>query len=161
MGGCVIDVIVEFLDVFAVVALKTGQPEEPLFQDRVFSVPEGEGKAEVLVDVRYTPKTVFAPAVGAGAGMVVREILPCLAALAIVLTDCTPLTLAQLWAPFFPEDLVCPVLLKPNLFGRRIVVVHFFPSCDRQYKYSKEHARLHYPGIILQFFHNDQTMRDS
>ena len=76
MRGRGVEVVVELLDVFAVVAFAAGQPEEPLFEDRVLAVPQGQGKAEALLVVADAGDAVFAPAVGAAAGVVVGEIIP-------------------------------------------------------------------------------------
>ena len=64
------------LDVLAVVALRPGQAEHPLLQDRVLAVPEREREAELVADVRDAGHPVLVPAVRAGAGVVVRERAP-------------------------------------------------------------------------------------
>ena len=64
------------LGVLAVVALVSGQAEDPLLQDRVAAVPEREREAEPLLDVRETGQPVLAPAIRARARVVVREVLP-------------------------------------------------------------------------------------
>jgi hypothetical protein len=48
-----------------VIALVRVQAEEPLLEDRVFAVPEGERETEPLLVVGNTGDAVLAPAVGA------------------------------------------------------------------------------------------------
>ena len=64
------------LGVLAVVALGAGQAEDPLLEDRVAAVPEREREAERLPVVADAGEAVLAPAVGARAGVVVREVAP-------------------------------------------------------------------------------------
>ena len=51
------------------VALAVGQAEEPFLEDRVLAVPEREGEAEPLLVVGDPGQSVFAPAIGARAGL--------------------------------------------------------------------------------------------
>ena len=60
-----IDVEVVLLDVLAVVPLAVGQAEEPLLEDRILPVPQGQREAEALLVVRDAGQAVFAPAIGA------------------------------------------------------------------------------------------------
>ena len=71
-----VEVEVALLHVLAVVALGAGQAEEPLLEDRVAAVPEGQGEAEPALAVGDAQQAVLAPAVGAAAGVVVREVVP-------------------------------------------------------------------------------------
>ena len=61
---CRIEVPPVLLGVLAVVPLVAGQSEDPLLQDRVAPVPEGEPEAEELLDVRETGEPVLSPPVG-------------------------------------------------------------------------------------------------
>ena len=99
-GG--IQVVVELLDVLAVVPLVPGQAEEPLFQDRIAPVPEGEGQTEPLVLVAEAADPVLPPAVGPAPGVVVREVVPGVAIRAVVLAHGPPLALGDVGAPFAP-----------------------------------------------------------
>ncbi len=94
-----IQVVVGLLDVFAVVALRAGQAEEPLLQDRIPAVPERDGEADVLVAVGDAHQPVFAPAVRARARMVVRERVPGRAVPAVVLANRSPLRAPRGTAP--------------------------------------------------------------
>ena len=59
-----VEVEVVLLDVLAVIALGTGQPEEALLDDGVAPVPEREREAEPLVVVGDAADPVLAPAIG-------------------------------------------------------------------------------------------------
>src|SRR5262249_42106133 len=104
-----VEVEVILLDVLAVVALTVGQPEQPLLEDGVVAVPQGQGEAEALPVVGDAGQPVLAPAVGAGAGLVVAEIIPGVATLAVVLANGPPLTLTQIGPPLLPGDLLLPL----------------------------------------------------
>jgi hypothetical protein len=90
------------LDVLAVVALRARQAEHPLLEDRVHPVPQGQSEAEGLRGVAHRRHPVLVPAVGAPAGVVVREELPGLAVLAVVLPDGAPGPLRHVRAPGAP-----------------------------------------------------------
>ena len=46
-----IDIVVEFLDVLAVIALAVAQTEHAFFQDRVLAVPQRDSQAEMLLGI--------------------------------------------------------------------------------------------------------------
>ena len=71
MGRRAVEVEVVLLDILAVVAFAVGQAEEPFLQDGVLAVPQRQGEAEALLVVGDAGQAVLAPAVGAGAGLVV------------------------------------------------------------------------------------------
>ena len=102
MGGRGVEIEVVLLDVFAVVALRAGQPEETLFEDGVAPVPEGQRETEPLVVVRDTSQPVLAPAVSARARVIVREVVPGGAPRAVVLAYRAPLALGEVGAPASP-----------------------------------------------------------
>ena len=90
------------LDVLAVVALRAGQAEHPLLQDRVAAVPQRERHAQVLPDVTDAGHAVLAPPVGTRAGVVVREVVPGLAAGAVVLAHRPPGAFREIGTPVVP-----------------------------------------------------------
>jgi hypothetical protein len=59
-----VEIVVVLFDIFAVVALAVGQTKEPLFEDRVLTVPQRQRKAEQLFVVGETGQPVFAPRIG-------------------------------------------------------------------------------------------------
>ena len=101
----VVEVEVVLLNVLAVVALVSGKPEEALFENRIFAVPQRERKAEVLVEVGDAGNAVFAPAVRARASMIVRQILPGASLAAVILANRAPLALAEVGTEKAPRGI--------------------------------------------------------
>src|SRR5262249_10659413 len=104
--------VVELLDVLAVVALVAGEPEQPLLDDRVALVPDREREREPALPVADPEQAVLAPAVGAAAGVVVRERVPGVAVRRVVLAHRSPLALRQVRPPALPVLLAARVLLE-------------------------------------------------
>ncbi len=117
VGRRAVEVEIVLLDVLAVVAFAVGQAEQALLQDGVVSVPQGQREAEPLVVVRDAGQAVLAPPVGARARLVVAEVVPGIAAFAVVFANGAPLALAQVRPPFFPGDVFHVGLIKPDVFG--------------------------------------------
>src|SRR5262245_33010842 len=92
-----IEVIV--LDVLAVVSLWAGQSEEPLLENRVSLVPQSKREADALVVIRDAEDPVLAPAIGAGASVIMGKVVPGRPVGRIVLSDCAPLALRQVRSP--------------------------------------------------------------
>ena len=99
----VVEVEVVLLHVLAVIALVAGQAEHPLLEDRVGAVPQREREAQLLLVVADAGDAVLAPAVGARARVVVRQVLPRGAVGAVVLAHRAPLPLGQVRAPQAPR----------------------------------------------------------
>src|ERR1700730_13758969 len=97
-----VEVIVEFLDVLAVIAFGIGPPEQPLVEDRVAAFPQRDAEAEKQMVIAKAADPVFAPAIGPAARMVVREIIPGGAVLAVILAHRSPLAFAQVGSPAPP-----------------------------------------------------------
>ena len=87
------------------IPLFSGEPEKAFFQDGVAAIPQRQRKAKVLMAVADAGNPVFAPAIGARAGMVVREVVPGGAVRAVVLANGSPLALAQVRSPALPVEL--------------------------------------------------------
>src|SRR5260370_1867761 len=117
MGGRAVEVEVVFLDILAVVAFAVGQAEQPLLQNGVLAIPEGQRETESLMIVGNAGDTVLAPAIGARAGLVVAEIVPGVASLAVVLANRAPLAFAQIRPPFLPRSLALPGFPQPLLLS--------------------------------------------
>ena len=60
-----VEIEVILLDVFAVVALVARQAEQPLLQNRVAAIPEGQCKADELMAIGDAADAILAPAVRA------------------------------------------------------------------------------------------------
>ena len=115
MGRRAVEVEVVLLHVLAVVALAVGQSEEPLLENRILAVPQGQCEAEMLLVVGDAGDAVLAPAIRPRSGMIVGEEIPGVAVLAIVFADGAPLPLAQVGPPFFPRHALFSRRLQPQL----------------------------------------------
>src|SRR5262249_46532717 len=80
-----------------------GQTEQALFEDRIALVPQGKTEAEIELVVAEASNSVLAPAVGAAAGMVVWQVVPRIAVLAVILPNGAPLPLAEIRSPATPR----------------------------------------------------------
>ena len=100
-----IDIEIVLFDILAVIAFAIGQAEQPLLQDRVGAIPERQCKAKTLLVIADAGQPVLAPAIGAGACLIVAEIVPCRAGGAIILTNRPPLPLAEIGSPAPPGEL--------------------------------------------------------
>ena len=74
-----IEIVVALLDVFTVVPFRSGQSEQPLLQDRIDAIPEGERKAESTFTVTDAQQSVLAPAIGSTPCVIMREEAPAVA----------------------------------------------------------------------------------
>ena len=120
------------LDVLAVVALRAGQPESPLLQDRVAPVPQRQGQAQPLLDVAEPGQPVLAPPVGPGPGLVVRQVIPGVAVGAVVLPYRAPLPLADVRSPPVPLPGLQQPVLELSEFGYPVTLgAHRAPSLFR------------------------------
>ena len=118
--GVAVEIEVVLLDVLAVIALAVGQAEQPLLEDRVAAVPQREREAQPLLVVADAGEAVLAPAVGARARLVVGEVVPGVAVVAVVLADGAPLPLAQVRSPLPPRrEAVARQLQAVPLFAAR------------------------------------------
>src|SRR6185437_3412863 len=96
-----------------VIALRAGQPEGPLLQDRVAPVPEREAQAQPLLNVAEPGQPVLTPPVGVGPRLVVGYVVPCVTAGAVVLAYRPPLPLTDVRAPCVPLAGLAQPVLKP------------------------------------------------
>ena len=103
------------------IALAVGQAEQPLLEDRILAVPQRQREAEPLPIVGDAGNAVLAPAVGARARLVVREVEPGIAVLAVILANGSPLPLTQVRTPHPPGHararLAEPVFLSCQLLA--------------------------------------------
>src|SRR5262249_43436701 len=119
---CGVEVVVELLDVLAVVAFGPGEPEEPLLEDRIAPVPERQRQRDAALPVADPEQPVLAPAVRAAARVVVRKRLPGRPVRRVVLPDRAPLPLGQVGAP------ALPVLLTASVLDEALLLAH--GPCD-------------------------------
>ena len=117
VGRGAVEVEVVLLHILAVVPLAVGQSEQPLLQDRVLPVPQGQAEAEALLVIGNTGDAVLPPAVGAGTGLIVGEEIPGVTVRAVVLPHRSPLTFAQVGPPLLPGGCIRSSFFKSGLFG--------------------------------------------
>src|SRR5262249_58384931 len=98
-------IVVELLDVLAVVALAVAEPEQALLQDRILAVPQRNREADTLLDVAEAGDAVLAPAIDAAARMGMGKVGPGVSVSAVVLAHRAPLPLAEVQPPLAPPPL--------------------------------------------------------
>src|SRR5262245_42741817 len=118
MRGRRVEVVVAFLDVFAVIAFAVRQTEQTLLEDRIARVPHREAEAQSLLIVAESGDAVFAPTIGAAARMIVGEVVPGIAMRAVVLPHRAPLPLGQVRPPSLPSSIGCR---QPHMFCNRFL----------------------------------------
>src|SRR5262249_33921232 len=101
-GGSGVAVPPVLLRVLAVVALGAAKTEDPLLQDGVDAIPQAQREAESLALVADAGEAVLAPAIGAGARVIVRDVLPRGPLRAVVLPHRAPLALREVGTPEAP-----------------------------------------------------------
>jgi hypothetical protein len=113
-----IEVEVLFLDVLAVIALGAAETEQAFLQERVLAVPQRPRETQPALAVRDAEQPVLAPAVGAAARVVVRQVVPAVAVGRVVLAHGPPLALRQIRTEPLPVALARGALAQPFAFGR-------------------------------------------
>jgi len=116
VGWSGVQVKVILLHVLAVVAFFTVQAKQALFQDFVIAIPKRQRKAKPLVAVAYSGQSVFVPAIGPRAGVIMRKIFPRLSISAVVLANGPSRALAHVWAPASPRRGVVWRFPEPAFF---------------------------------------------
>src|SRR5580704_16781588 len=89
-------------DVLAVVALRAGQPERALLQDRVPPVPQRQAEAQPLLDIAEPCEAVLTPPIGPGPRLIMRQVIPGVAVGTVVLPHRAPLPLTDIRPPPVP-----------------------------------------------------------
>ena len=116
MGGCGVEVVVAFLDIFAVVTLLIRQAKCTFFEDRIFSIPESQGDAELLIGIADAANAIFPPAISPRACHAVRKIIPGIARGAIVFPYGAPLPLTEVRTPVVPVLFTEAICFESCLF---------------------------------------------
>ena len=70
--GGTVEVEVVFLDVLTVISLVPCEAKNPLFQDGVALIPQGQCETDRLPPVADSRQTIFVPTVGTRTGMIMR-----------------------------------------------------------------------------------------
>src|SRR5580704_16175739 len=77
--GRAVQVEVIFLDVLAVIPFVVRQSKKAFFEDRIFAVPQRQGKAKILSIIGDAREAVFSPTVSARSRLVMSKIIPSIA----------------------------------------------------------------------------------
>jgi len=117
-----VEVEVVLLDVLAMIPFVIGQPEQTLLEDRVLPVPQRKREAKILSVVRDTCQAVLTPAIGPGASLIVAEVVPGIARLAVVLAHGPPLALAEIGTPFLPGNVPLARFRESGFFSAAALV---------------------------------------
>src|SRR5229473_5644812 len=115
--GCRVEVEIIFLNVFAVIALISGQAEESLFEDGIAAIPQRQPETDHLMAVADSAEAVLSPAIRARTRLVVREKFPGSAAGTVILTNRSPLPLGKIGPPALPMFLAGACFLETAVFG--------------------------------------------
>src|SRR6266567_1314867 len=102
-----VDVKVVFLNVLAVVSFAVREAEHAFFEDGVFAIPQGHAEAQQLLVIADSCKTVLAPVIRTGSGLVVGEVVPGISVLAVIFPNRAPLSFAEVRSPFSPRRVSC------------------------------------------------------
>src|SRR5262245_59823901 len=116
MGRRAVEIEVVLIDVLAVIPFAVGETEEAVLQDRIAAVPQRDRKAQALLIVGHAGQPVFTPPVGARAGLIVREVRPRIAVVAVVFANSPPLALAEVRSPLPPGKLAVARVNEALLF---------------------------------------------
>ena len=108
-----IEVVIELLDVLAVIAFAVGQPKHSLLQNRIALVPQRKAEAQTLLRIGETREPIFSPAVGATARVVVGKVIPGCTMSAVIFAHGAPLPLRQIGAPLLPAFTGREAVVKP------------------------------------------------
>ena len=71
-----VKVVVQLLDVLAMVSLVSSDAEEALLEDAVLSIPQREREAKTLMVVGYSTEAILAPAVYPRTRVLMGEMAP-------------------------------------------------------------------------------------
>jgi hypothetical protein len=74
-----IKVVVEFLDIFSMIALRPGDAEEPFFKHSILLIPQGKRKTKTLMVVANACNAIFSPSVSPRASVLMGEVCPSIA----------------------------------------------------------------------------------
>jgi len=86
-----VEVVVNFLDILAVIPLIAGETVEAFLQDRVAAIPKGRRKTQALVVIANAADSVLTPAVCPEMRMLKGKIFPSRSFRAVILADGAPL----------------------------------------------------------------------
>src|SRR6516165_4126206 len=166
--GCTVEIEVIFLHVLAVIALAVCETEQPLLQDRIAAVPQCDCEAKLLLVIRDSREAVLSPAVSARTRLVVSEIVPGIAILAVIFTYRAPLPFTKIGTPFLPGDAALTRFIQTSLLcALQLPCMRFlfqFCHCDLLLPAGAADSRpnsqpFHYPeGIFIAMSERGQQL---
>src|SRR6266508_2704481 len=106
------------------ITLITRQSKQPLFQNRILSVPQCQRKTNMLLLVANARNSIFTPTVYATASMIMRKIIPGLAVFTIIFSYCPPLAFAEIGPPFSPTSLFQSLLFGIHDFNFYVAIFY-------------------------------------
>src|SRR5215217_8243448 len=102
------------LHILAMISLRTGKAEHALLQDRINAIPQRQRETQIMMNIGQTGHTVFIPAVGPGARMIMRKEAPGITVVAVVLAYGAPSPLGEIGPPLIPRIGLQEIVLRPS-----------------------------------------------
>src|SRR5450432_3825949 len=102
VGGCAVEIIVIFLNIFSMVALVSGKPEISFLQYWILFIPERQGETQNLVFITDTSDSLFPPTVRFTPGHIMTYKFPGGSIFTVVFSHGSPLAICYIGSPFFP-----------------------------------------------------------
>ncbi len=109
-----VQVVVELLDVLAVVTLQAGEPKQPVLQDRIAPIPKRQCEAQPLMPVADPGDSVLVPPVGPGSRVIVRKVVPRRPESAVILANRSPGAFTKVRTPTLPVTASVARLLESD-----------------------------------------------
>ena len=130
-----VEIVVQLLDVFAVVAFRLARPKSRSLRMGSWPFQNARRQAEPALIVGPAGDSVFAPAVGALMSMIEREVPPAIAVGAIVFPDGAPLAVGDIRPPEPPRGRHGARFVQTKLLGG-----FFHAESDGEFKGARHRA---------------------
>src|SRR5690242_963323 len=110
------------------ITLPVPKSEQSFFKNRVFAIPQCNGKTQVLKKIRNAANAIFAPDIRAKVCMIEREIIPCITIFAVIFPHSPPLPFTQVWPPFSYGRGFQIIFGKPFMFRLHVIdLTYLYP----------------------------------
>src|SRR5690606_31986249 len=123
VGWDSVEVEIEFLDVLAVISLRTRQSEEALFQDWILTVPQCHRQAYVLEPIAESAQPILIPPKRPSMRVLEGKACPCATVLAVVFPYGAPGAVTYVRSPVLPIGLARCGSAQALVFGCRHVML--------------------------------------
>ena len=120
-----IQIVIQLLDVLAVIAFVSVESVETFLQDGIVAVPQSKRKTQPRLPIGDAQQTVFPPAIRPRPRVIVRKITPTIPPSRVILSDGAPLTLRKIRTPALPVVRAGLILLQ----AKRFRLAHFLEHC--------------------------------